>query len=116
MKIKIPGVSAGCAIPQHSCSCVHCRRAYASTDDIVATTHTQVASIEECTGAGGEPILIDSCADLLAQLSFERRDIVQGLDVPMRHFTPPETQLRALNILRFKLDALWSMLEEFDEA
>jgi pyrroloquinoline-quinone synthase len=38
-----------------------------------------------------------------------RRDVEQGLQVTLAHFTTPTAQQRALDVLQFKLDILWAM-------
>lgn len=38
-----------------------------------------------------------------------RRDVEQGLEVTLSHFNTKPLQLRALDILKFKLDVLWAM-------
>ena len=38
-----------------------------------------------------------------------RRDVEQGLAVTLAHFTTREAQERALEVLQFKLDILWTM-------
>ena len=40
-----------------------------------------------------------------------RRDVEQGLAVTLAYFDTPSLQQRALEILQFKLDILWSMLD-----
>lgn len=45
------------------------------------------------------------------RLSEARRDVQHGLDVTLEYFTTRAEQERALNILQFKLDVLWSMLD-----
>jgi pyrroloquinoline-quinone synthase len=40
-----------------------------------------------------------------------RRDVEHGLAVTLAHFNTPELQERALEILQFKLDILWTMLD-----
>jgi pyrroloquinoline-quinone synthase len=40
-----------------------------------------------------------------------RRDVEHGLAVTLRHFNTPALQARALDILQFKLDVLWTMLD-----
>lgn len=45
------------------------------------------------------------------RLSQARRDVNHGLQVTLDHFTSREQQESALNILQFKLDILWSMLD-----
>ncbi|MBI2992648.1 MAG: pyrroloquinoline-quinone synthase PqqC [Gammaproteobacteria bacterium] len=40
-----------------------------------------------------------------------RRDVEHGLSVTLDHFRTREDQERALNILQFKLDVLWTMLD-----
>ena len=45
------------------------------------------------------------------RLSEARRDVEHGLRVTLEHFRTREQQERALEILRFKLDILWSMLD-----
>ena len=43
------------------------------------------------------------------RLSQARRDVDQALAVTLDYFTTTEAQQRALDILQFKLDILWSM-------
>ncbi|HJV81858.1 pyrroloquinoline-quinone synthase PqqC [Noviherbaspirillum sp.] len=45
------------------------------------------------------------------RLSEAPRDVVNGLRITLGHFNTRELQERALNILQFKLDILWSMLD-----
>ena len=45
------------------------------------------------------------------RLSEARRDVEHGLSVTLDHFRTREQQERALDILQFKLDVLWSMLD-----
>ncbi|RJS91665.1 pyrroloquinoline quinone biosynthesis protein PqqC [Salinisphaera sp. Q1T1-3] len=45
------------------------------------------------------------------RLSEARRDVEHGLNVTLDHFTTRTDQERALDILQFKLDVLWSMLD-----
>jgi pyrroloquinoline-quinone synthase len=45
------------------------------------------------------------------RLSQARRDVEQGLAVTLQHFDTRPLQERALQILQFKLDILWSMLD-----
>ncbi|HWK55433.1 MAG TPA: pyrroloquinoline-quinone synthase PqqC [Hyphomicrobiales bacterium] len=45
------------------------------------------------------------------RVSQARRDVEQGLAITLAHFTTREAQERALDILQFKLDVLWSMLD-----
>jgi pyrroloquinoline-quinone synthase len=45
------------------------------------------------------------------RLSEARRDVEHGLSVTLDHFKTREQQERALDILQFKLDVLWSMLD-----
>ena len=45
------------------------------------------------------------------RLSEARRDVAHGLALTLDHFNTRELQARALEILRFKLDVLWSMLD-----
>ena len=37
--------------------------------------------------------------------------MIQGLSITLDYFSTPELQQRALDILQFKLDLLWSMLD-----
>lgn len=39
------------------------------------------------------------------------RDVEHGLDITLNYFKTPEQQQRALEILQFKLDVLWTMLD-----
>jgi pyrroloquinoline-quinone synthase len=45
------------------------------------------------------------------RLSEARRDVEHGLRVTLEHFRTREQQERALEILQFKLDVLWTMLD-----
>jgi pyrroloquinoline-quinone synthase len=45
------------------------------------------------------------------RLSEARRDVEHGLDFVLDHFRTRPQQMRALEILQFKLDVLWSMLD-----
>ena len=45
------------------------------------------------------------------RLSEARRDVEHGLTVTLDYFKAREQQMRALDILQFKLDILWSMLD-----
>ncbi len=45
------------------------------------------------------------------RLSEARRDVQHGLDVTLEYFSTRERQEYALNILQFKLDILWTMLD-----
>lgn len=45
------------------------------------------------------------------RLSEARRDVEHGLEITLKGFVTREQQERALEILQFKLDVLWSMLD-----
>ncbi|MGB0468547.1 MAG: pyrroloquinoline-quinone synthase PqqC [Pontibacterium sp.] len=45
------------------------------------------------------------------RLTEARRDVEHGLDITLEHYTTGEQQARMLEILQFKLDVLWSMLD-----
>lgn len=45
------------------------------------------------------------------RLSEARRDVEHGLDITLSYFETRQEQERALDILQFKLDVLWSMLD-----
>jgi pyrroloquinoline-quinone synthase len=51
-----------------------------------------------------------------SRISLAQRDVEHGLQVTLDHFTSREQQERALEILQFKLDVLWSMLDAIDKA
>jgi len=51
-----------------------------------------------------------------SRLSEARRDVSHGLQLVLEHCTRTEHQLRMLNILQFKLDILWSMLDAMSMA
>jgi pyrroloquinoline-quinone synthase len=44
-----------------------------------------------------------------SRVSQARRDVEQGLAVTLAHFTTRAAQERALEVLQFKLDILWTM-------
>ena len=50
------------------------------------------------------------------RLSEARRDVEHGLQITLEHFKTREQQEHALNILQFKLDILWTMLDAMQMA
>ena len=56
-------------------------------------------------------IKADGLSYFQMRLSQARRDVNHGLQITLDHFTSREDQESALNILQFKLDILWSMLD-----
>jgi pyrroloquinoline-quinone synthase len=50
------------------------------------------------------------------RLSEARRDVEHGLNVTLDYFKTREAQERALTILQFKLDVLWTMLDSMQLA
>lgn len=50
------------------------------------------------------------------RLSEARRDVAHGLSITLDHFRRREQQEQALEILQFKLDILWSMLDAMQMA
>jgi len=50
------------------------------------------------------------------RVSQASRDVEHGLAITLEHFKTREQQERALNILQFKLDILWSMLDAMSMA
>ena len=51
-----------------------------------------------------------------SRISLAERDVEHGLQVTLDHFTSRALQERALEILQFKLDVLWSMLDAIEKA
>lgn len=51
-----------------------------------------------------------------SRISLAERDVKHGLEVTLAHFTTRQQQDRALEILQFKLDILWSMLDAIEKA
>ncbi|WP_233850146.1 pyrroloquinoline-quinone synthase PqqC [Paraburkholderia sp. HD33-4] len=51
-----------------------------------------------------------------SRVPLAQRDVEHGLEVTLNHFRTPEAQQRALEILRFKLDILWSILDAVEKA
>jgi pyrroloquinoline-quinone synthase len=51
-----------------------------------------------------------------SRISLAERDVEHGLQVTLGHFTTRAEQERALEILQFKLDILWAMLDAIDKA
>jgi pyrroloquinoline-quinone synthase len=51
-----------------------------------------------------------------SRISLAERDVEHGLAVTLDHFTCRAQQERALEILQFKLDILWSMLDAIEQA
>ena len=50
------------------------------------------------------------------RLSQARRDVNHALELTLTHFDTRERQERALAVLQFKLDVLWSMLDAMQVA
>jgi pyrroloquinoline-quinone synthase len=51
-----------------------------------------------------------------SRIPLATRDVEHGLAVTLAYFRTPEAQQRALDILQFKLDILWSMLDAIGQA
>jgi pyrroloquinoline-quinone synthase len=51
-----------------------------------------------------------------SRIPLAQRDVNHGLAVTLDHFTTRAAQERALEILQFKLDILWTMLDAIDRA
>ena len=51
-----------------------------------------------------------------SRVSLAERDVEHGLEVTLGHFTTRAQQERALEILQFKLDILWAMLDAIEKA
>lgn len=51
-----------------------------------------------------------------SRISLAERDVEHGLQVTLDHFTTRAQQERALEILQFKLDVLWAMLDAIEKA
>jgi pyrroloquinoline-quinone synthase len=51
-----------------------------------------------------------------SRISLAERDVEHGLEVTLNHFTTRAQQARALEILQFKLDILWTMLDAIEKA
>ena len=51
-----------------------------------------------------------------SRIPLATRDVEHGLQVTLDHFTTRDAQQRALEILQFKLDVLWSMLDAIEKA
>lgn len=51
-----------------------------------------------------------------SRIPLASRDVEHGLRVTLAHFTTRAAQQRALDILHFKLDILWSMLDAIEKA
>lgn len=51
-----------------------------------------------------------------SRIPLASRDVEHGLRVTLDHFTSAAQQQRALEILQFKLDILWSMLDAIEKA
>ena len=50
-----------------------------------------------------------------SRISLAQRDVEHGLQVTLDHFTTVPLQQRALEILQFKLDILWTMLDAIEK-
>lgn len=48
------------------------------------------------------------------RLKEARRDVEHGLEITLKHFKTPEQQDRAVEIVQFKLDILWAILDALE--
>jgi pyrroloquinoline-quinone synthase len=51
-----------------------------------------------------------------SRITLAERDVEHGLQVTLDHFTTRDQQERALEVLQFKLDVLWAMLDAIEKA
>lgn len=51
-----------------------------------------------------------------SRIPLASRDVEHGLQVTLAHFTTRQAQHRAMDILQFKLDILWNMLDAIEKA
>ncbi|MEM5318134.1 pyrroloquinoline-quinone synthase PqqC [Paraburkholderia sp. JHI869] len=51
-----------------------------------------------------------------SRVPLAQRDVEHGLEVTLAHFRTPAEQRRAVEILQFKLDILWSILDAVEKA
>jgi pyrroloquinoline-quinone synthase len=51
-----------------------------------------------------------------SRISLAERDVEHGLETTLAYFVTPAQQARALDILQFKLDVLWSMMDAIELA
>jgi pyrroloquinoline-quinone synthase len=58
----------------------------------------------------------DGLSYFRSRIPLAGRDVEHGLRVTLSHFTTREQQQRALDILQFKLDILWTMLDAIEKA
>ena len=58
----------------------------------------------------------DGLAYFKNRLGEAHRDVEHGLEITLSHFTTSQQQARALEILQFKLDVLWTMLDAMSMA
>jgi pyrroloquinoline-quinone synthase len=58
----------------------------------------------------------DGLAYFRSRVPLAQRDVEHGLEVTLDHFRTRDAQQRALDILQFKLDILWSILDAVDKA
>ena len=58
----------------------------------------------------------DGLAYFRSRIPLAQRDVDHGLAVTLEYFTTRAQQERALDILQFKLDILWAMLDAIDKA
>jgi pyrroloquinoline-quinone synthase len=58
----------------------------------------------------------DGLAYFRTRIPLAGRDVTHGLRVTLEHFTTRAAQQRALDILQFKLDILWNMLDAIEKA
>lgn len=59
---------------------------------------------------------VDGLQYFRSRITLADRDVEHGLQVTLEHFSSRPQQERALQILQFKLDILWSMLDAIEKA
>ena len=67
--------------------------------------------IRTCSPQGQHGIDSGGLQYFRSRLPLATRDVEHGLMVTLGYFLTRQAQLRALDILQFKLDLLWSMLD-----
>ena len=58
----------------------------------------------------------DGLAYFRSRITLAERDVMHGLAVTLEYFTTRAQQERALEILQFKLDVLWSISDAIEKA
>jgi coenzyme PQQ biosynthesis protein C len=108
VRVRVLGSAAGGGFPQWNCNCRNCDGLRRGRIRARPRTQSSIA-----LSADGQAEGLQYFQSRVIQA---RRDVDYGLALTLEHFRTRKQQERALHILQFKLDVLWSMLDAMQTA